>query len=669
MKRLAMALFVAQSACTSIPQGQTSVDAVDFVGNKRVDGDDLENKIATTATPKFVGLFRGIVYDYSLYDAHVLSYDLARVERYYRARGYYDAHARAGRVIETGDHHVRVEIMVEEGTPVKISEMRWNLDGTLDAHDDKLAHAAEKAVMTRGDVLEEAKLEDLEKKVQRALADRGFAKAHVTTKTDVDVATHTAIVTLDVRPAEHCVLGPLRIVGLGVLPEHAVRRELDLKEGRGYSRTELDEAQQRLMDRGVVSSVVIAPDLDNATFGVVPLVAKLEPTRLRELSFGGGFEIDVLKTEAHLKAGWRNHNFLGDLRRFSIDFTPGLVLYPTRLSYIAAPTNVLPEEKLRLELRQPGFIEHRTEAFIRPELNTFPVLIQETYVPEAAVLGYVEAKTTAGLTRHFFGKRLTATLSHSVQVEWPFTYVGLLDPTRITLVISYIDLNLSLDLRDSAVRPHRGIYLANDFQVAGLGGQPQDIRVQPEVRGYVPIGKRVTLAARASVGFVVPNNYAVGTDSRDVEIVFFRGFFSGGPSQNRGYPPRGIGPQGDVTLYDPLINQCLGSGATAQCAVPLGGLSLWEASLETRVQIAGPFSGVVFCDAADVAPAVATLHFDRPHLSCGVGARYDTPIGPIRADVGYRIPGAQVFSGTQEYVPELISGVPIAISIGLGEAF
>ena len=123
-------------------------------------------------------------------------------------------------------------------------------------------------------------------------------------------------------------------------------------------------------------------------------------------------------------------------------------------------------------------------------------------------------------------------------------------------------------------------------------------------------------------------------------------------------------------MFNPLVNQCLASQANASpCAVPLGGLSLWEANLEARVKIAGPVSGVVFCDAADVAAEKLTLRFDRPHLSCGLGGRYDTPVGPIRADVGYRIPGVQVFSGPQEYVPELIPGVPIAISLGLGEAF
>ena len=31
-----------------------------------------------------------------------------------------------------------------------------------------------------------------------------------------------------------------------------------------------------------------------------------------------------------------------------------------------------------------------------------------------------------------------------------------------------------------------------------------------------------------------------------------------------------------------------------------------------------------------------------PHLSTGLGFRYDTPVGPVRADFGVRIPGLQV---------------------------
>lgn len=661
-------LFPWMVACTHLPRGQTAVDAVDVVGNRVVDDDDIEAKLATAPTPKFMGLFRGVVYDYAIYDRHVLAYDLARVERYYRSRGFYDAHARAGRILETSDHHVRVEIVVDEGQPVTIGRVDWQLDGPLDPLADRDARRIAKRLLGVRARLEEDALDDAKKRIVRALENRAYAKASVEIRSEVDLATHQAVVAIHVHPAEKCVIGAIRIVGLGKLPEGAVRRELGLDPGETYSRRKLIEAQNRLLTRGVVSSATIEPQIEGSPYGVVPLVARLEPAHLHVLRFGGGFELDVLKTDVHLRAGWSDSNFLGDLRRFSIDATPGLVLYPTRLSYFGAPTDLLPEEKLRLELRQPGFVERHTEGFIRPELNTFPVIIRETYIPGEPVLGYLEIKSTQGVERAFDDDKIRATLSHTLQIEWPFTYKGTLDPSLVTLAISYVDLMATFDFRNSRTHPHSGVYFSNDLQVAGLGGQPQDVRVQPEVRGYVPLGKRATLAARATVGFDFPFDYGVGTDTRDVQIVFFRGFFSGGPSDNRGYPPRGIGPQGDVALYNPLVNPCI-AGTTPDCFVPLGGLSLWEASLETRVQIAGPFEGVVFCDAADVSGETLALHLDRPHLSCGLGARYDTPVGPIRADVGYRIPGAQVFSGTQEFVPDLIPGVPITISVALGEAF
>jgi hypothetical protein len=44
-------------------------------------------------------------------------------------------------------------------------------------------------------------------------------------------------------------------------------------------------------------------------------------------------------------------------------------------------------------------------------------------------------------------------------------------------------------------------------------------------------------------------------------------------------------------------------------------------------------------------------------------------VGPIRLDVGYRIPGAQYADRETEKPPEDLFGAPIAVSIAIGEAF
>jgi outer membrane protein assembly factor BamA len=62
--------------------------------------------------------------------------------------------------------------------------------------------------------------------------------------------------------------------------------------------------------------------------------------------------------------------------------------------------------------------------------------------------------------------------------------------------------------------------------------------------------------------------------------------------------------------------------------------------------------------------------FDRLHLSCGPGLRLGTPVGPVRLDIGYRIPGLQTLGdATGEGIPTTTFGLPLAISIGVGEAF
>ena len=54
------------------------------------------------------------------YDPSLLSRDLERIERYYRARGYYEAKVTAARVLQLDGKHVKLEIRVAPGVPVTV---------------------------------------------------------------------------------------------------------------------------------------------------------------------------------------------------------------------------------------------------------------------------------------------------------------------------------------------------------------------------------------------------------------------------------------------------------------------------------------------------------------------------------------------------------------------
>ena len=124
--------------CTSVPAGRSAVKSVELTGNDAIDADDLREKIATADSPKFLGFFQGVVYDWNVFDRFVLERDLQRIERYYRARGYYHARVRAGRVFFVANNKVRVDIIIEEGEKMLVA--RVDLHG-LDVMDRKLLEA------------------------------------------------------------------------------------------------------------------------------------------------------------------------------------------------------------------------------------------------------------------------------------------------------------------------------------------------------------------------------------------------------------------------------------------------------------------------------------------------------------------------------------------------
>lgn len=683
--------FAGGGGCKTIPEGRSAVGAIEIRGNDAISDGQIVEKIATTESPKFLALFPGLVYEYSLFDRFVLQRDLARIEAYYHGRGYYRARARAGRIRRSAADRVDVEIIVEEGPPVLTRDVIVDgLEGLPRPLADAAAAAA-RAALPEGAPFEAEQFEKAEGDVRRALTNRGHAHAKVDRIARVDVLDLAADASFVATPGPTCTFGDVRIEGLGPLPEAPVRRAIDIALDQPYSEADLDAAQRAVLDLGVFAAVSVKPELVEPAGEpcVVPVKVVVEPTRLRTITLGGGIEFDALKTDVHGVAGWESRNFLGGMRHFSVRFRPGVVLYPLRVNAIEPVEKLLPEERLQVELRQPGFIEARTNGVIRPELNVYPVLINPNPPENAPVLGYAEVRGAAGVDRRIWN--VSNVLSHNVQFAFPFSYVGERDPTLGPLVISYPELFTQLDLRDDRVRPRRGFWAGNTLQFAGgpFGGQADDVKVQPDLRGYVPLSRRVVLAVRGSVGFLVPRSYGEFVRSpgsaftpseertRDYQLTFFRGFFSGGPSSNRGYPLRAVGPHALVPFLSPEIElqriaASCGDSAGEGCRSPTGGFTLWESSIELRFDVVGPLSFATFCDASDVSPRTWNIRLKHLHLSCGGGVRYDTPVGPIRLDVGYRLPGLQVIGGltSDEREPRsFVLGIPIAVHVGIGEAY
>jgi outer membrane protein insertion porin family/translocation and assembly module TamA len=725
---------LAATSCASRPPGRYVIDRVDIdrVAIPGVDSEDIgrgvaesavEEKIATAPSPRFLAIFpRGVVLDYELFDPYVLERDLARIERIYRARGYYEAHVRAGRVEKTSDGHVGVTVVVQEGTRVDVGDIRVEGVAELPLGDTAPVFASIRRSLRKGSAFDEENYEQAQDKLLKALADRGYAFAKINASADVDLNRHVADVTFTVTPGNTARLGAITVTGISGLPEEPVRRALDLTEGELFSASKLESARLAVLRLGVFSDAEVTPVLGDPASGVVPVEVHLSRSDLHEVRLGGGIELDTLRADWHLLTGWEDRNFLGGLRRLTLDLRPGVAFYPTRIPTNGAsfqlPQNYLIQGRARAELRQPGFIEARTDGSIRAEFNMYPVIYPaDNTAPSTYVLGYRDLGTGFGLER-FFGP-FFAGLNYNFQTSFPFGYIfepnfpyariGDVPPDPNNqvefkkVVISYVDLKTTLDFRDDPVNPRKGFFLGNDLQIAGVPVPPNfrgpttlfpyDVRIEPEARAYfrpfvfLRALRKTVLAMRVKTGFLFPADYGASYQSGaaelnpdDAQLVFFRGFFSGGPNSNRGYPFRGVGSTSKIPFFIPGISPKPGVSPEVFCAdpaqkdslackFPTGGLTLWESSLELRFPVGGSdLSAAVFCDASDVSRYKANIRLLYPHLSCGVGAHYNTPVGPIRLDVGFPIPGLQALdpSATEaERKPDS----SFAVSIGIGEAF
>ncbi len=673
------------SACVRKAYPPQPVVAEVSVETESVDPDPLLAGLATTASERFLGIWDGVAFEYEVYDPDSLRKDLTRVERYLARKGYYEAKVVAARVIAVDEHRVRVEIRVTEGAPVMLTSITPR--GLEHLPIEVAARVLRNNPLRPGQPLDEDEYEASKVALLRTLKNSGYAFATVQGTVRVDIARHEASVQYDVDPGAVAYYGPIEVEGLEEIPRETVLDNMGLQRGAPYSQRELDDASRALINLNVFTSVQVKADKERARGTEIPVTVTVREADLRALKVGAGVQLDSLQASNHVTLGWEDKNFLGGLRRLSIDTKPGLVYNPTRLSNLTVPKRALYQQQIRAELRQPSLFEGRTTGYLSGTFSVSPLLYPDTREDEG-VIGFSEIRAGGGLERAFWAHRVFISPSYNWQLAQPVDYAKLTigpevpaaDELLADLIIAYPELVLGFDLRDDRLVPRRGIFLNTSVQVANpiFGSDVSDVRIKPDARFYVPISGNVVFATRFTTGLLLAGNYGEtlsdgdafsdAQTAQDQQKLLFRGFFSGGPNSNRGYPLRGVGPHGDVKFLTRNVD-CDAQPDLRACNRPLGGVTLWEASLEVRFGLFGPLSAVVFVDASDVSREL-TLRFSAPHLSAGLGFRYGTPIGPVRFDIGYRVPGAQDFrNDVPEGDPRDTLGLPIAMHLTLGEAF
>jgi outer membrane protein insertion porin family len=217
-----------------------------------------------------------------------------------------------------------------------------------------------------------------------------------------------------------------------------------------------------------------------------------------------------------------------------------------------------------------------------------------------------------------------------------------LDPTTNSQegTLTAIGIEARRSTADNLFSPTRGYQLTLTLQKAGLGlGTFNYMALQTDARHYLPLSDRLVLANRVQMGNINP----AGAD--EVNVPFSKKFFLGGATTLRGWSRYEVSP-------------------LSTSGFPLGGNSVLGFSTELRSAVKGNFGLVGFLDGGNVWSNSWDIDVTDLRYAIGPGLRYQTPIGPIRFDMGYQlnpIPGL------------LVNGVPqtrrFRFHFSIGQAF
>lgn len=633
-----MVLFALLSALPS-QAASPWVRKIEVTGNDHVSTSDILDALATVKTGWWPFAAK------KPFDEAAWDLDLKRVPALYADRGYFDARVARHEAVPDGRGAVDLRLDIEEGLPTHLAEV--HLEGFADDRQTARVQAlTRKHELLAGKPVDYHDYAACRDEIKALLAAQGYAYAQVDGEMQVDRERHVARIFFKAQTGPKVVLGDIHFVGQGPIPTTKLRHRLTFAPGDIYDPADFNTSQGRLYDLGVFSSVRLSLPPTPTQRADVTITS--QPGTLREIKIGGGVGVERQREEVRLRLEETFSNFFGGLRRLRLRIKPAWVVMPSLTDIQRSG----PAAETFAELTQPDLLGQNITLHA---LLGYDLLIAEGYQAHGP-------RAQLGVDRPFFRDRLVLGGSWNLQyLDFFAIDASVFDPRMTTLGygfkdpyrLAFIEEFAQIDLRDQPLDAHEGVYLALRLEQGNsyLGGSFDYSKVVPEVRAYLPLGRRVVVAGRGMVGWLKP--FGGGTDSP-----LTRRFFLGGPSSHRGF---GFG------RLSPQVADDRGR------LVPVGGQGEALVSAETRIEltkVAGHWLGVVpFVDAGDVTLTFAQLDPTRFHVATGLSTEYETAIGVARVGLGVRLNrlSGTVLPGQSPENPE--PGHRFAFHFTLGEAF
>lgn len=612
------------------------VSGLAFEGVEALDEKDLRDVLATRSSSMWPWG------EEHAFDSELFEADLERVVAFYNSRGFPHARVASFRVDPNpADRSVALTIVVEEGRPDVVDEVRLEGFEVLSPGDLDRLHDTQP--LEPGDRLAVREAQEALQVMLDTLREEGYAYAKVGV-TDTAVGPEEEgrhLVTFTATPGTRAVFGPVAITGNESVSDTTVRRQVMYRPGQLFRQSLLRQTQRRLFGLELFEFVNVERIDSEAQPVEVPTRVTLVEGDHRRVELRAGYG-----TEEMFRVG-------GDLRHVNF-------LGSARTARLRGKWSSL-DRGAEINFDEP-FLFHRRLSLGLTGRRWFldePAYKLDTLAGSATLRYHLGGGTTAD------GTDSTAALLTYSRSQEAFSIandvlanLGLrdelialrLDPRtgagRGTL--SSLGLEVQRNTVGNLLDAKEGYLASVEVEQGGwwLTGDFRYVEAVMQARHYQPLGDDGdhVWANRIRFGSIHgPGTTAGGLESSAVP--FFKRYFLGGSTSLRGWGRLEVSP-------------------LSASGLPLGGLTMLEATSELRLALTGKFSAVVFVDAGNVWPNSWDVNPGDLRYAVGPGLRYDTVIGPVRADFGYQLTPIEGL---------LVDGVPEArrwrIHLSIGQAF
>jgi outer membrane protein assembly complex protein YaeT len=607
-------------------------------------------------------------------DHKELERDVLRIRIFYWKRGYRETEVDTA-VVARGSNKVGVTFFIKEGPPILISNVTVNQANPLLSRRE----LDKSVVIGKGGPLNLIRVDSSRYFLQGNLFDKGYADAEVDTTIVIDSVAHTADVTFTLNPKYKTTVEDIVISGNEGVSDRTIKKSLTFHVGDIFQRSEMLRSQRALYESNLFRRAAIEPrpPIDIATpDSAKVVVVTVQEAPPREARLSAGFNtVDFFQVEGR----YTHYNFLGAARRLDIQGVIGNLLASSLNgrgifhNASLAPTSDLgryfaPTYNASIDLREPWFGSPHNElalSLFSHRRSAPGIYIDRGYGTSLTFTRELAERAPTSLNYRFEISKVDAGDVYFC-INYGVCDLPTLEALRGNQKLSPFAITSTIDRTNDPFSPTTG-FRANGSVEHASSFTLSDFRYNRATidgAAFMPVRKRASIGAHARIGWVS----SLGSTTQAVGIASSVGggvlhprkrFYAGGSHSVRGFGENQLGPRvltipiATLQSHDTLNAACRSGTDVTACDPnagnlkdrdfeprPLGGNFVVEGSVEGRFPVWQQLIGAVFVDGGMVSqrtnPALARK---KTAITPGFGFRYKSPVGPIRADIGFN-PGS-----------------------------